>query len=220
MKRTVILCVASLALALTSSVSQAAMSGVDVIGTGSLTVSGWTGVTVVTPPSTDLNFTWISVLANDPPDAVSTTDSGTWAREWSVGNWNTSGPTTTFTVNFTLDEDLTTDNIGDWASEDVLVKLELFGAQGTLIASSTSLTQQTVSDGADRVTTTAGSVSVTTAIGQIDGVNWGMLRLTASADVEAFTVVVEEPPIPAPGAVILGGLGVGLVGWMRRRKTL
>jgi hypothetical protein len=81
--------------------------------------------------------------------------------------------------------------------------IEVYGPYGNLLASLSN-------------TATGPVTTDLSALGKIGKIYFNSVGDGAGADLDNLSF----SPIPAPGAIVLGGIGVGLIGWLRRRRTL
>jgi hypothetical protein len=121
----------------------------------------------------------------------------------------TTAGTLTFDAAYVMSQDLVTSLLGDSAGASTTVGLKLYNSAGMLLDSDSASLDNFLENGASNSWTDSGLLSVS---GYFNAGDTGVLKIWADAEALAFT-------IPVPGALLLAGIGAGLVGWVRRRKA-
>ena len=98
--------------------------------------------------------------------------------------------------------------LGDYDADSDRLFLEAFDAGDNLLASVSTVI---ATDFTGMVTLGIGAPNIAYAV-------FGARNAVDGSSVFADNFTFE--PIPAPGAILLGSIGVGLVSWLRRRRTL
>ena len=111
---------------------------------------------------------------------------------------------------------------GSWQNGDTyLLDYQLDGINKTLIVSTSIWQDNTyVLMNSDSWVLSTGLEYSFDSIGMGNILNNGYINSTVISDIDNFTFISESTPIPAPGALMLGSIGVGFVSWMRRRRAL
>ena len=111
-------------------------------------------------------------------------------------------------------------DLGDFNADTETVFLEVFSSSGASLGSASAFRpmtfgpMQTLS-----LTAPTGGPCIAYAIfgGRLSSLDNGS---SVAADNFAFEACQCPPVVPVPGAVLLGAMGTGLVGYLRRRRTL
>jgi len=142
-----------------------------------------------------------------PPQFV---ESDAWGGAGQYWEFTATAGYKTFTLDYTISQDMATDVIGEWANvyESAYLYLENETSGQQWVAYSCISKHVQDGDSFSRLDTRFLSVE-----GKFLSGDTGYVVFEAYSDAEAYT-------IPAPGAILLGGIGVGLVGWLKRRRFI